>query len=92
MPDELEFLAGTDPLNPLDCLRFDVLSVEGASCFLHFSAHAGHTYAVEKLDRLGRTNVWTTLQAQITGAEGPVRIVDPLTANGRYYRLKVTAN
>ncbi len=89
LPDEFELLAGTDPLNPQDLLRFDRVLVHDADCVLEFTAHAGHTYAIEKLDRLGQTNTWTNLQNPILG-EGPMTIIDPLTASGRFYRLKAT--
>jgi hypothetical protein len=92
MPDELELLAGTDPLNPSDFLRLDQVSIRDAYCVLQFTAHAGHTYAIEKADQLGSTNLWTVLQGQIPGVDGPITVVDPLTPASRFYRLSVTAN
>ncbi len=90
MPDEFELIAGTDPLDPRDFLRFDRISLQGANCVLEFTAHAGRTYAVETLDQIGQTNAWTTLQDQIPGTDGPITFTDPLGANGRLYRLRVT--
>jgi hypothetical protein len=92
MPDELELLAGTDPLDPRDFLRFDLVSVREGLCLLQFTGHAGRTYAVEKLAQLGRTNTWIVLQDHITGVDGPLLVRDPLTATTCHYRLRATAD
>ncbi len=92
MPDELELLAGTDPLNPQDFLHFERVSVRDALCVLEFTAHVGYTYAVEKLDQLGQTNTWTLVWEQFALADGPMTVLDTLTPGGRFYRLKVTGN
>jgi len=92
MPDELELLAGTDPLDSRDFLRFDLISVRDGRCLLQFTGHAGRTYAVEKLAQLGRTNTWIVLQDHIAGVDGPLLVTDPLTATTCYYRLRATAD
>jgi hypothetical protein len=90
IPDELELLAGTDPLNPQDFLRFDRISVQDTHCVIEFTAHAGRTYAVEELDQIGQTSTWTLIWKQLAGADGSMTVRDPLTVSGRFYRLKVT--
>ena len=90
MPDELELLAGTDPLNPGDVLRVDVVSVGNGNRLLQFRAHADRTYVLEKLTQFGGTNAWSVLQDQITGLEGPVVVSDPQAAAASDYRVQVT--
>jgi hypothetical protein len=53
-PDELEFLAGTDPANSQDFLRFDRVSSDGINCILEFTGHSSHSYTVEKLSLWAR--------------------------------------
>ncbi len=92
MPDELELLAGTDPLDPQDYLRLELVSVQNGVCRLQFQGHAGRTYAVEMLTQLGGTNTWHVLQDQITGVEGTLFVTDTQGAPTSYYRLRVTAD
>ena len=90
MPDELELLAGTDPLNPQDFLRLGLVSVHDGSCLLQFWSHPGLSYAVEKLAELGESNTWLTLQDHIIGAEGPQFIADSAANGASFYRLRLT--
>jgi hypothetical protein len=92
VPDELELLAGTDPLDPHDYLHLDPISIQGTNCVLQFTAHSGHTYSIEEADQLGSTNTWTLAQGQIHGIDGPMTVVEPLTPTARFYRLSVTAD
>ncbi len=85
-----EFIAGTDPLNSQDYLRFDAVTITNSLCVLSFTAHPGRLYTVEILDTLDPANTWTTL-VNTTG-DGPVTVADSLTPTARFYRLKVRLN
>jgi len=90
VPDELEFLTGTDPLNPQDYLHFDRVYFDGTDCVLEFTAHAGVVYAIEKRGSLA-ADPWTTLQDNIAGQEGTLRLPDAIGPASRFYRIRVTA-
>ena len=92
VPDELEFIAGTDPRNSQDFLRFDRVTANGSTCVLEFKTRAGHTYTVETVDSLGLPNTWTTLQGNLAGNDATVTVSAPLTSDSRFYRLKVARN
>ena len=57
---------------------------------LEFTAHAGVVYAIEKCGSLA-TDPWTTLQDNITGQEGTLRLLDSIGSASRFYRLRVAA-
>jgi hypothetical protein len=90
VPDELEYPSGTDPLNPQDYLHFDRVYLDGTDCVLEFTAHAGILYALEMRGSLA-TDPWTTLQDNISGQEGILRLLDPIGSTTRFYRIRVTA-
>ena len=85
-----EYLAGTDPQNALDALRFDRVSFTANACTLQFNVHTGRTYTVERLDVLQPTNAWTAFTNLVPTVSGPVTVSDPQAASGQYYRLRVT--
>lgn len=87
-----EYLAGTDPLNSQDVLRFVGVSISNQICLLPFNTHTGRTYTVERLDLLRPTNAWVTFTNVIPGTNGPVTVSDPQAPAGYFYRLKVTRN
>ncbi len=87
MSNLAEFIAGTDPTNGQDYLRFDRVLVNSTYCVLEFTAHAGRTYAIEELGALGPTNNWITLEDNITGTN-TFLYLDPLGQTNRFYRLK----
>ena len=89
MPDESEFIAGTDPRNAQDRLRFERVWSDGINCVLEFTTRVGRTYIVERLDGLGVANTWVPLQPGLVGTGARVAASDPLTADSRFYRLKV---
>ncbi len=85
-----EYLAGTDPLNRQDTLRFDHVCVTNNTCELQFNAHAGHAYTVERLDALSPTNAWSTVTNFTPSTDGPATAYDPQAPATQFYRLKVT--
>lgn len=92
VPDELEFIAGTDPLNSQDFLKFDRVSTDGVNCVLEFTARSGHIYTIEKKAGLGASSKWTTVQSNLSGTDSSFTVLDPLTSAPAFYRLKVTRN
>ena len=87
-----EYIAGTDPHDSQDTLRFDLVSSSSDVCLLQFNTHAGHTYTVERVDTFGLTNVWSTVTNLIPSTNGPVTVADPQASDSRFYRLRVTRN
>jgi hypothetical protein len=87
-----EYLAGTDPHNSQDALRFTCISFSNLVCLLQFDTHTGHTYTIERMDMFGATNLWTTLTNFIPSTDGPVTVSDPQAPVSQFYRLKVTRN
>ncbi len=82
-----EYLAGTDPQNPQDYLRFDLVTISGTNCVLQFTRRAGCVYAVERMDGFVPSGTWTTLLDNLAGS-GSFSYSDPLGPGPRFYRLK----
>jgi hypothetical protein len=87
-----EYIAGTDPHNSQDALRFDSISFSNLVCLLQFNTHTGHTYTVERLNAFGPENAWTTLTNLVPDTDGPVIVIDPQAPVSQFYRLKVSRN
>jgi hypothetical protein len=87
-----EYLAGTDPHNSQDTLRFDRVSCSNHICLLQFNTHTGRTYAIERLGGFGSTNTWVALTNFTPSINGPVTVSDPRAPAGHFYRLKVARN
>lgn len=85
-----EYIAGTNPRDSQDFLKFSAISLLNQSCLLTFSTHPGRIYAVDSLDSLAPTNTWTTFTNNIPGTGNPVTISEPLAPSPRFYRLKVS--
>ena len=87
-----EYLAGTDPHNGQDALRFDFISFSNLVCLLQFNTHTGRTYTVERLSAFGSENAWSSLTNFSPSTSGPVTAYDPEAGAGFFYRIKVTPN
>lgn len=90
LPDELEFIAGTDPTDPADFLRFDRVASDTTSCILQFTGRSGRSYTIEKRSGLGTGNKWVPVRANLSGQDAPITITDPLAAAPSFYRLKAS--
>jgi hypothetical protein len=86
-----EFIAGTDPNNADDFLRFTAVTMENNVCQLEFSSRLNRTYAVEFATALGVPTNWGLLTNGIPGTGSPIIISDP-QPGPRYYRLRVSLN
>lgn len=84
-----EFVAGTNPNDVQDYLRFSSVAVTNQVCRLNFATKAGRVYSVERIDQFAATNQWITLQSEISGNGTPQLVSDSITNAARYYRLKV---
>ena len=89
VPDEMEFIAGTDPADSLDFLKFDRVSSDGTNCLLQFTTHSGHLYTIEKISRLGPGAQWNMVQPNISGNDSSMTVPDPLGQEPAFYRLRV---
>jgi hypothetical protein len=80
-----EYIAGTDPTDPLSYLRIDSLA-PGAGAAVSFMAVSARTYAVQFTDALGLP--WQTLgSVPARTTNRVVTLVDPNYATDRFYRL-----
>lgn len=86
-----EQIAGTNPNDSNDYLRFTAVSVNNQVCQLEFATRPGHTYAVESTSDLSLVAPWPTLTNDISGTGGIMTVNDPQSGT-RYYRLKVGLN
>ena len=84
-----EYIAGTDPHNGADFLRFDRVSLSGPCCVLEFTPRAGRSYAIEALTNLQAVTGWVTLTNGLSGTSS-ITFPDVLTSAQRFYRLRVT--
>jgi len=86
-----EYVAGTNPNDNGDYLRFTAVVVNNQVCQLEFPTRLGRTYAVEFTDQLTLPPPWPTLTNAISGTGGIITINDPQSGT-RYYQLKVSLN
>lgn len=84
-----EYIAGTDPNNGNDYLRFTTATANHQICQLQFPTQPGRIYAVEAASDLAAPTPWLTLTNGIAGTGGVITVSDPQTTT-RYYRLRVT--
>jgi hypothetical protein len=82
-----EYLAGTDPHNPLSCLKVQFISESGGVARITFTAVAGKTYSLLYRDSLA-SGTWLKLADYASAGTQLVTITDS-AANGaqRFYRL-----
>jgi hypothetical protein len=86
-----EYIAGTNPHDSNDYLRFTAVTVNDQVCQLEFSTRLSRTYAVEFAGNLTVAAPWPTLTNGISGTGGTITVND-LPTDTRYYRLQVTLN
>ncbi len=80
-----EYIAGTDPTDPLSFLRVDSLA-PGAGAAVSFIAVSARTYSVQFTDGLGLP--WQTLgSVPARTTNRVVTLVDPNYGRNRFYRL-----
>jgi hypothetical protein len=72
-----EFLAGTDPQNPLNALKIEPPQIADNKMLIRFSSVSGKYYRVEKADA-ANPGLWVTLSANLAGNGGLVEVSDPI--------------
>jgi hypothetical protein len=87
MSNLAEYLAGTDPRDPVSFLRIEQVSVDGQGAFVSFHAAANRSYTVQFTDQLNPPG-WQKLgDVGARSAAFLATIVDPDSKGSRYYRL-----
>ena len=80
-----EYVAGTDPTNPLSYLKIDRLDLGTAA--IEFMAVSNRTYSVEYRDSLGE-GVWSKLtDVPARSSDHLQQVIDPAPGTNRFYRL-----
>lgn len=72
-----EFLAGTDPQNPLNALKIEPPQIVGNQMLIRFSSVSGKYYRVEK-GEAENPGLWVAVSANLAGNGGLVEISDPI--------------
>jgi len=72
-----EFLAGTDPQNPLNALKIEPPQIVLTNMLIRFSSVIGKYYRVEKADA-ANSGLWVAVSANLAGNGGLVEIYDPI--------------
>jgi hypothetical protein len=84
-----EYVAGTDPTDPLSFLKVEAVLEDGVAV-LAFAAVSNRTYTVQFTDALGATNAWTKLaDVPARPTNWVQRLQDPGHAPNRFYRIVV---
>jgi hypothetical protein len=91
MTNYQEFIAGTDPNDPLNYLRFEPLFVEGGTnTLLRFTAVSNRTYTVQTRDTLGDTNWSNLFNISATATNRVLSLTNNVPGvPTRFYRLAV---
>jgi hypothetical protein len=82
-----EYVAGTNPFDSIDFLRFESVGIQGAYCTLQFTPRNGRVYAIEARSCLDSLDSWTTVHGGIVGSQ-PFTFLEPLAAGARFYRIR----
>jgi len=85
-----EFIAGTDPLDPISALCITSTAPSGSDIALSFDSILGKTYQIEYNDFFP-SNSWTALGSPIPGTGSSVQALDSGGASGttRLYRVQI---
>jgi hypothetical protein len=88
MTNREEFIAGTDPLDPINLLKVTAAGFEPEGFKLVFPTVAGVVYRVM---RSGDLDSWTALGSDILGTGAVQQVTDSNTGNvpARFYRVQV---
>jgi len=81
-----EFMAGTDPLDPVSGMRIDFLRRDATEIRMGFRTIEGRSYRIEYSEDL---EIWNTLGSEITGTGASIEVVDSTrpAVHSRFYRL-----
>lgn len=82
-----EYVAGTDPMNPTDFLRFDSVTMDAGYCSFRFNRQAGRVYTIERTEGSDPSGPWTLAIGNISGSGAYTFLVQP-SPEPCFYRLK----
>jgi len=85
-----EYIAGTNPMDGNDYLKFTAHALNGKTFELSFQTHASRTYTIEKTTTLA--GPWTSLYTTNATATAACSYQDPVSSDTQFYRIKVTKN
>lgn len=86
MSNGAEYIAGTDPTDPLSYLKVDSITA-GDQATLVFGAISNRTYTIQFKDALNAA-VWSKLTDLPAHATNRVEVIrDPFSTHGRFYRI-----
>lgn len=89
LPDEAEFVAGTDPTDAADYLKLESRGSVDGNVSLQFVSRVGRTYTIERKSTLSPIEGWTVWQDNLIGTGGLLRVADIPAGETAYYRLRV---
>jgi hypothetical protein len=89
VPTCQEWVAGTDPTNSSDYLKFDLISLSETGLNLDFKSHDGRLYAIEGTTNVMDPNAWTRVTNNIPGNEGVLTVPDGASPSLQFYRIRV---
>ncbi len=86
MSNRAEFIAGTDPANPLSCLKIESATTPGTFA-VQFAGMSNHTYTVQFTDGL-KSGTWSKLaDFAARSTNFTLLIPDPTATTNRFYRV-----
>ena len=86
MSNWAEYIAGTDPTDPLSCLRLDSLTLDSGAR-LGFGAISNKTYTIEFTSSVG-SGLWTKLADVPPQPVNRAEVIrDPTATSNRFYRV-----
>ena len=88
MPAWQEYLAGTDPANPLSKLAFTGVNLSKSNLVLRWQAVAGKTYDILSTTNLATGN-WITNASGISGVEPECALTNFVGNAGTFFRVRV---
>jgi hypothetical protein len=86
-----EYQSGTNPTNPLDCLRIIFVARDGDDSVVNFVSAAGRRYQLERCDDLAG-GTWSPAVTNVVGTGSAVEVRDAggASPSERFYRVRST--
>jgi hypothetical protein len=88
VPTCQEWVAGTDPTNNSDYLKFDLISLSETGLNLEFKSHDGRVYAIEGTTNVMDSGTWTLVTNNISGNESILIVPDGASPSWQFYRIR----
>lgn len=85
----VEYVAGTNPTNHLDSLKFEDARILGGNCVLGFKARTGRLYTVEAAPSLKPAPQWQIVAENLAANDLLLAVTNAADLKPRFYRLSV---